>query len=414
MAVSTLESVTLQSLEAYLPQSSQRLQALRKEGWGRFTSMPWPAKTHEEWRRTDPAAFQLEGIELQPPSPALTVGWEPVAPEMIKAGVILTDLATALRQFPELVDQYLFQTGDSEQLQKFVALHQALWNQGLFCYVPEGVAVEKPIRMWAEVTRGGSAIFPHLLLVVEKGASAVVLDERRSAGAMEGRAISDEMTEIVVKEEGHFQYIRFQRWGSTVRELLSQRTVLERDAQFLHVNVGIGGGVTKGNIETTLKGVGSRADLLGVLCGRGNQHFDFNTLQDHFAPHTTSDLLYKSALKDHAKAVYTGLIRIRKQAQKSDAYQANRNLLLSQGAKADSIPKLEIEADDVRCTHGVAVGPVDEDQLFYLSSRGIPQEEAEQLIVEGFFEQLFQRIPVPEIREELTNEITHGILKEGK
>ena len=321
--------------------------------------------------------------------------------------MILTDLVTAKRQFPELVEEYLLRAGEPEGLRKFVAQHEAFFQQGIFCYVPEGVSVELPLSAWVKATQSGTAIFPHTLVVVGKGANLTFIEEKRSAANGNGTKpiLSNAMVEVLLKEEAKLRLIHLQRWGPSVYELFSQRAILERESQFLDVAVGLGSTITKANVETALTGSGCRCDLLGILFGSENQHFDFHTLQDHQTPHTTSDLLYKTVLKDSAKAIYTGLIRIRKEAQKSDAYQANRNLLLSQGAKADSIPMLEIEADDVRCTHGVAVGPVDPEQAFYLMSRGLPEEQAQQLIVEGFFDQVFQRIPLEDLRARLLEEV---------
>ena len=401
--------------------SSQRLRALRQEALKTFESLPWPVKTDEEWRRTDPEQVNLAKKGFSIDTESYEVGWETIAPELIQSGVILTDLATALTQFPQLVEEYLFQTGTPEGLLKFVALHQAHWSQGLFCYIPEGVKVPLPLKAWGQIPGGRKAHFPHTLVVVGEGAEVTLIDERRSSpgaplplaeaapltppGAQETPSFSDEMVEIVLKAGSNARYIHLQRWAAPVVELFSQRVILEREAQFLNLNVGLGGSLLKANLETVLEGPGARAELFGIAFGSGRQHFDFHTLQDHKAPTTTSDLLYKSALKDQSKMIYTGLIRIRKQAQKSDAYQANRNLLLSQGAKADSIPMLEIEADDVRCTHGVAVGPVDEEQAFYLMSRGIPPAQAEHVIVEGFFEQVLNKIPVESVREQVRSDI---------
>lgn len=386
-----------------------RLEAFRRTARERYESLPWPVRTEEEWRRTDPAWIALSQLELKTPASALATGWEPPTPEAIQAGVILTDLATALKQFPERVEEYLFQSGTPEGLAKFVALHQALANQGLFCYVPDGVRVEKPLKANLSLTRSGAAVFPHVLIVVGREAELTLVDERRSAAPDDAPSVSDEMVEVFLKAGAILRYVRVQRWGPSLQELFTQRSLLERDAQLLNIGVGLGGGVTKAAVETVLQGPGARSELLGVFFGSDRQHFDIHTLQDHQAERTFSDLLYKAALKDQAKSVYTGLIRIGKKAQKSDAYQANRNLLLSQGAKADSVPMLEIEANDVRCTHGVAVGPVDPEQAFYLMSRGLSEGEAEQMIVEGFFEQLLRRLPLEEIREELAGEIASRV-----
>ena len=405
MSVATLESLTPQSVKGFGPSPTERLRLLREQSWERFNATAWPTKTDEEWRRTDPASVDFSGTELPSGEPALQVGWDPLDPQWIQAGVIVTDLKTAVRQFPDLIEQYLFQMGAPEGLSKFVALHQALWNQGFFCYVPDGVVVDRPVKVWTSVTQDQVAVFPHTLLVVGKGSQVTVIEERRSNGIGTGPIVSDEMVEILLQPGAVLRYIHLQRWGRNVAELFTQRAVLERDAQFLNLTVGLGGRLTKANVETVLKEAGCRSDLLGVFFGQDEQHFDFHTLQDHLAVHTFSDLLYKSALKDRSKSIYTGMIRIRKGAQKSDAYQANRNLLLSEGAKADSIPMLEIEADDVRCTHGVATGPVDEEQAYYLMSRGMSPAEAERLIVEGFFEQVLQRIPLQDLKEQLLAEV---------
>ena len=379
----------------------------RHKAQEQFEALPWPSKTDEEWRRTDPAGLiPLTKVPPETGTSSLEVGWEPLPASLIQQGVILTDLRTASKQFPHLLEEHLLGAGELEGLTKFVAQHEALFEQGLLCYVPEGISVEIPLKAWIQGTKTGTSLFPHTLLVVGEGSKLTLIEEHRSLENGGKPLLANTMVEIILKKEARLQYLHLQRWGSTVTEIFSQRAVLERDAQLLNVTVGLGSTLTKGNVETVLAGTGGRADLLGVFFGSDTQHFDFHTLQDHRAEHTTSDLLYKSALKDTAWAIYTGLIRIRKEAQKSDAYQANRNLLLNQGAKADSIPMLEIEADDVRCTHGVAIGPVDEEQAFYLMSRGLPKEEAQRLIVEGFFDQVFQRIPVENLQTELMGEVT--------
>lgn len=375
---------------------------LRRAAKERFEALPWPSRTDEEWRRTDPATLPFARMELHPADPGLQVGWEPLPPEGTSAGVILTDLRTALAQHPELVEEHLFRTGDPQGLPKFAALHRAEWAQGLFCYVPDGVRLQVPLRAWIQPTRGG-AVYPHTLVVLGRQAELTLIDERKSG---DGQGIlSDEMVEVILRPEASLRYVHLQRWGGSVAEVFSQRAIVDQGAQFLNIHVGLGGALTKANVETVLDGVDARADLLAILFGSGKQHFDFHTLQDHRAERTTSDLLYKSALRDQAESIYTGLIRIERQAQKSDAYQANRNLLLSRGAKADSVPMLEILANDVRCTHGVAVGPVDPEQTFYLMSRGLAPAEAERLIVQGFFEQVLRRIPVPPLQEQLEQEV---------
>ncbi len=388
------------------------LKQLRRNARERYESLPWPTKTDEEWRRTDPSLIPSIPADWEPTSSGLKAGWD-LPTQDLPSGVILTDLETAVQQFPELIEEYLFQSGTPEGLAKFVALHQALATQGLFCYIPDGVKVELPIKTWVEMVQSDGAVFPHLLLIVGQGSELTLIDERRPAADGTTPVLSDEMAEIFLKKGATLRYVHLQRWGPSVTELFIQRALLEQDAQLLNITIGLGGRLTKAEIETVLSGSGARSELLGILFGSGRQHFDFRTLQDHRAQRTFSDLLYKGALTDDAESIYAGLIRITKQAQKSDAYQANRTVLLSDGAKADSIPMLEIEADDVRCTHGVAVGPVDEEQLFYLMSRGLPHLEAEQLIVEGFFDQVFKRIPMEALREQLAAEVRHRLIHHG-
>lgn len=407
MPVSLLNSLKPETLDAFGPDNGSRLKALRRKGWERFESLPWPGKTDEEWRRTDPEEIHLKELDLQPGSAAVQVGWEPIPPEWIRSGVILTDLNTAIKQFPDLVDKYLFKTGTPEGLAKFTALHEALWGNGIFCYIPEGVRVTVPLKAWIEATQHNSVIFPHTLIVAGKGAEATLIQERRSP--TDASMTSTEMVEILVHEGATLRTIYLQKWGPSVTEIFSQRTVVGREATLMNLNVGLGGRLTKANVETVLQETGAHAELFGILLGTGERHMDFHTLQDHNAPHTFSDLLYKSALKDRSQSIYTGLIRIRKHAEKSDAYQANRNLLLSDGATADSVPMLEIETNDVRCTHGVAVGPIDEEQAFYLMSRGVPPAEAEHLITEGFFDQVFKRLPVGELGEQMLAEVTRRL-----
>jgi len=375
------------------------------------------AQTHtlvtEEWRRTDQSLFQVDETQTSSDEAGFSVDIEPLAPEWIQKGVILTDLETASKQFPDLVKRYLFQSGRPERGVEAFDLHQAQWKQGIFCYVPEGIILEQPLKTHISPVGSPTAIFPHVLIVAEAGAQFTLLDERSGQTGAD-QLISNEVVEIFVKPNATVKTIRYQHWGDSVLELFGQRTILDRDAVFNHLVAGLGTSVTKANIETILSESGSRCELLGILLEKGTQHFDFHTLQDHRAPNTYSNLLYKSALGGQSEAIYTGLIRVTEAGTGTDAFQANRNLLLSQGAKADSVPMLEIETDDVRCTHGVATGPIDEDQLFYLMSRGMTPETAEQLIVEGFFEEAINLIHAEPIKELLMQEVRNQLPEAAK
>ena len=269
--------------------------------------------------------------------------------------------------------------------------------------IPRGVQVAAPIRI---TRRADAASALQTTIVAEPESDATVIEELLGDAGAAGpsRQISSTV-EITVQAAARLRYYHLQNWSRATDHTYTQQATVERGGQFLSLLAAIGGRVTKASVETRLVGPGARGDLYGVAFGDEQQQFEFQTLQDHVVAHTSSDLLYKTALRDHAVSRYHGLIRIAKDAQKSDAYQANRNLLLSEHAKADSIPMLEILADDVRCTHGATVGPVDAEQAFYLMSRGIPFPTAEQMIVEGFFDQVYAKLPAGGIREQLHEHI---------
>jgi len=270
--------------------------------------------------------------------------------------------------------------------------------------------VALPLRAADWLSRPGLSLFAHSLVVADRWSQVTYIDEYLSP-AVSGQdrhqarpdteAFSDGVVEIIAREGAQVRYIHLQQFGENVWNFTTERVRLERDAAINLVQVGLGSKLTKANVQTLLAGPGSSAEMLGVYFASGNQHLDHHTLQDHLAPHTTSDLLFKGAVKDTARTLYSGLIRVRPIAQRTDAYQNNRNLLLSEDARADSIPQLEIEANDVRCTHGATAGPIDQEEVFYLQARGLPRADAESLIVSGFFQPVIDRIPVTSVRDRL-------------
>lgn len=281
----------------------------------------------------------------------------------------------------------------------FVTLHDAFLAGGALIRVPSGVVVDRPVVVlhWSEGE--GLASFPHTLVVADEGAEVTVIDRFGSPDTPPGSTghLVDAVVELLVGDGAHVRYLSVQEHGARTWQVALQRALLGRDATLRASAVALGGDYARLRSETRLEGTGAESDLLAVYFGDGDQMLDFRTLQDHAAPHTRSDLLFKGAVEDEAHSVYSGLVRIRKDAQGSDARQSNRNLVLSEGAGAESIPNLEIEANDVRCAHASAVGPIDDDQRYYLESRGIPPEEAERLIVLGFFDDVFARLPVPSL-----------------
>jgi Fe-S cluster assembly protein SufD len=397
------------------------MRARRVAAWELFEQMPMPARTDEEWRRTDIRSLDLNsltpyavptGVPVDSPLQLDGKGGgflthsnadasnSALQEELAGQGVILTDLDTAVREHPELVQQYFMTEAVPAGYNKFAALNGAFWSGGTFLYVPAGVDVALPVRSLYTLNQGGVGLFTHTLVVVESNARVTYIEEYAST-PIEQRSLNAGVVEVFVRANSRLTFVTLQEWQGEMWDLSVQRAMLDRDAQIDWLVIGMSSGLTKTNIEAAMRGRGSRSQMLGILWGEGRQHTHYHTVQDHIAPNTTSDLLYKGALTDEARSIFTGTIRVVKGANGTDAYQANRNLMLSPTAKSYPSPNLEIEANEVRCTHGATVGKVDEDQLFYLMSRGLPREQATRIIVEGFFEDVLGREPVASIRDNL-------------
>jgi Fe-S cluster assembly protein SufD len=399
-----------------------------------FDELPMPDSTSmEDWRRTDvshidphayePAAGDADGgMELRSSwersgeGGALVTqqgGTSTVAnmPEVFaEQGVIVSSLETAAREHPELVQKYLDHEVVPAAAGKFAALNAAFWRGGVFVHVPRGVTAKLPV--WAAQSAAASAapqsVLPRSLVVVDEGASLIYTDEYASAAAT-GDVLSSAVTEVILGDGATIQYLVLEQWDNQVDHFAYHRVHLGKDCHAELVVAATGSRLAKVYMDVAMMGAGSTARISGLIIGDGKQHFDFQSLQDHFAPNCMSDLLVKGALRDEAVSVYSGLIKIRKDAQHSDAYQANRSLILSPKAKADSMPKLEIEANDVRCTHGATMGQVDADQLFYLQSRGFSLEEAQNTLVHGFFQPVIDRIALEQVRQQIHEAIDEAL-----
>jgi Fe-S cluster assembly protein SufD len=438
--------------------------ARRLEAWHLYEETPPPAANDELWRRTTLKDLKLESVvpflasdgsrdtlhalpekfqQVANDSQAAGVlaqyntgiALARLADDLIKRGVILCDIDTAIRLHPELIKQYFMTQavtftenryksdkprtgttgkhegggyGDTVGDLPFAAMHAAFFSGGTFLYVPRNVVVDLPLQTLTFFDSPNLAMFTHTLVVVEEGAS-VKLIENFASKENETQRFSNGAVELIVKPGANLQYFHLQDYAKNVWHFTSQAALLEKDSSLTWLVGTLGSQTTKAFLDCKMLGTGTNAALLGFFFGDGNQHFDQHTFQNHIVGHSTSDLLYKGALKDKAYSVFRGLIRVNPAAQRSDAYQANRNILLSEHSHADSIPELEIEANDVRCTHGATVGPIDPEQVFYLMARGIPRAEAEQLITEGFFDPLMQKIPLESVRDELTAVIKHKI-----
>jgi Fe-S cluster assembly protein SufD len=293
----------------------------------------------------------------------------------------------------------------------FTVLHDAFLAGGAFVKIPRGVVVDRPIVVlhWSEGE--GLASFPHTLVVAEEGAQVTVFDRYGSTDTGPGTTghFVDAVVELLVADTAHVRYLSVQEHGPRTWQIALQRAHVGRDASLKSSVVALGGDYARLRSESLLTGSGAESDLTAVYFGDGSQMLDFRTLQDHAAPRTRSDLLFKGAVEDTAQSVYSGLIRIRRDAQKANAFQTNRNLVLTEGAEAKSVPNLEIEADDVKCSHASTVGPIDEDQLYYLATRGVPPEEAERLVVLGFFDDVFDRLPLPALVAPLRRSVVEKI-----
>jgi Fe-S cluster assembly protein SufD len=362
------------------------LKKYRLDAFQRFEELPFPSRTDEEWRRTD--ISRLDFSELARPG---RVRLEKYFEDGC-AGQIVLGAAGVERRGDgptTLVESGSTDLGSSldRSEKKFSSLNDAFFGPGAAALV--GSAVAQPLRIVSVF--GGGALFPRSHVQVESGGSAVVLDELTGEG--DGLVVSH--GEIRVAPGGRLTYIRLQTLPAAAN-FETLRIVLGRDAVLQLVTVDLGGAMIKRTIDVTLAEEGASLQQKGIVAGRGTQHFDVHEVVDHAAPRTTSDLYTKSAVWDKARTVFVGLIRVRPGAQRIEAFETNRNLLLSPGARADSIPKLEILADDVKCGHASATGSVDADQLFYLQSRGLSAREAERLIVEGFFEDVLGKIALPE------------------
>jgi Fe-S cluster assembly protein SufD len=394
----------------------------RTKAWAEFEKIPYPTTKDEPWRRTD--LRRLDGsltlpkeeayLDLQPiPERLLTPlvgdqhgGQITLLPggikvelndEIAQKGVIFTDLESAARDFPVQLTKALGQIVKPEE-GKFAALTAALAKNGVFVYVPRGVQVEQPLHSVLWGPGEGLAHFSHLIVWLEEGASLTYVHE--AASPDEGsQTLHGGIVEIYVGAGASLRFVELQSLGCNVWNFTHERARVERDGNLDWIFGAIGSKVTKNFSDLDLVGQGSTGRMSGFYFTDGDQHLDHDTQQNHMAPHTTSDLLFKGALKGHSRSVWQGMIYVAPGAQQTDGYQANRNLVLSENARADSIPGLEILADDVRCTHGATVGKIDPDLVFYLQSRGIPAEEAERLVVEGFFDPIMQRIPFDGVRD---------------
>jgi Fe-S cluster assembly protein SufD len=381
---------------------------MRTELLERYRALPLPTKADEHWRFTDLAGFDPDGyagssdgpVEVVAPATMLEIDASGVA-YVGEAGITIEHAPDGIRfeLLPE--DHPLLGTLVGHE-EKFAAHNAAMWTHGLLVHVPKGVVVEKPLYVRIANAIEGGSLFWRLLVIAEAESRFSVIEEYVSA-APDLSGYSNAVVEIIVEDGAKVEYVSVQNLSQSTWHFASHHARVERDAELDWVAGGFGSGGGKVWIQNDLAGQGATSRVTGAYFADGDQHLDYDTFQEHIAPHTTSDFAFKGALRDQASAVWRGMIRVEEDAQKTNAYQENRNLLLSKTAHADSIPGLEILANDVRCTHGATLGQVDREQLFYLMARGLPRQEAERLIVRGFFQDVLDRIDLEPVRVALGN-----------
>lgn len=406
-------------------QAAPELLAFRSAAWRHALSLPFPGKKDEAWRRvnldeilnaelellTSTKAGIAEAAGISDKESAAYAGLLFTSPQgssarldpaLVQAGVLFCDYTEAENEHPVLI------TGNSGKVVppgdgKFAAAALALADYGAVLHVPRGCRIEQPLLARLEAGKAGSAAFSHSIIRLEAGASAVlVLDfSSRPTATDSPSALHVGILELQLEEGAELTLVELQQFSSQTWNITHERASLENGARLHWVYGALGARLSKNFIETSLKGEGAEVKMHGFYFASAKQVFDLDTQQDHLAPHTTSDLLYKGAVIGNARTVWEGMIYVAPQAMQADGFQANRNLVLSAGAEVNALPGLEILADDVRCSHGATIGRLDEDELFYLQTRGIPRKEAEQLVMEGFFGEVVAQVPVEALQTEL-------------
>jgi Fe-S cluster assembly protein SufD len=406
----------------------------RKQAWQDWQKIPFPSNKDEEWRRTS-----LKGLELSQykqyntDSGELTNAPEHLktslleknhggqvlisgdsieaylSPDLKKKGVIFTDFKTALNENPLLVEKLLGRI-IKPSAYKFGALTAAIAENGVVLYIPKNMKVEEPFQSITWAPGAGSLHTSHVIIYLEEGSEATIVHETSSPAKIALQSLHTGLFEVYVGPSAKLNFVELQSLGEQMWNITHETVKVDRDGEVDWIFGSLGSKVTKNFSNLDLVGQGATGKMSGFYFANHHQHLDHDTQQNHMAPNTTSDLLFKGALLGESRSVWQGMIYVDPSASKTDGYQANRNLVLSEKARADSIPGLEILTDDVRCTHGATVGKIDKDLTFYLQSRGIPAKEAEKLIVEGFFDPIMQRIPFEGVRKRFQQAIEEKML----
>jgi Fe-S cluster assembly protein SufD len=369
----------------------------REQAAKRFAELPLPSTSDEHWRFTD-----LRGFDPQEASDTTVSDTKPALDLDVAGRALVTENGIEILSAPEGITFEPLPADYESKLvpddDKFALENLARWEHGLLVRVPKGVVLEKPL--YVQVTSSGGSLFWRMVVVAEEGARFSLIEDYSSA-ADDTVAYTNAVVELFVEQAAKIEYVSLQNLSRETWHFGRHKAWLERDSELDWVIGGFGSKRGKVWIENDLAGPGATSRVTGAYFADGTQHLDYDTFQEHIAPNTESDFAFKGALRGSATAVWRGMIRVEEGAQKTNAYQENRSLLLSDTAHADSIPGLEIMANDVRCTHGATLGRVDREQMFYLMARGLSRAEAERLIVRGFFQDVLDRIELEPVREAL-------------
>jgi Fe-S cluster assembly protein SufD len=398
----------------------------KREAYARFAALPLPSRTDEPWRFSTIGSITVDGFSAPSMAPAQGHALPPALPdlglaplatldflnnrlasapsglpaELAAQGVVVAPLSQALHSHGELLRKHFMVEAQRLASGKFAALHAAFVGDGAFIYVPRGVELAAPIVVTHRAAGAGTAVFPHTLVVAEEGARVTVVDRFASLDGAAQFAVG--ANDLFAGHGAQLTYIGVQDWSHSTLSFQLNSTVVRRDARVQSLNLHLGARQARHESMSQLQAPGAFSEMLALTIADGEREFDQRTLQLHQAPNTKSDLLYKNALLDRARTIFSGLIIVDPDAQKTDAYQSNRNLILSADAEANSLPGLEIQANDVRCTHGATSARIEPEQVYYLKSRGIPPAQAEELLIFGFFEEVLDRLQNAELHAALT------------
>ncbi len=395
------------------------MKTYQQKAWEAFQTMVIPKRSEEAWRRTDLRQFSRQSFSMPNGTAGKSADIEFILKpeqsagkvvindsdviieldkELAEKGVIFSDLKTAIKDYPAEVEIALGQVVDSSE-DIFSSMTAAFSGNGIFLYVPKGVEIETPLQSKLAFSSSGTVNLSHLVVWMEENSNATLIHEYSSEE--EAASMHSGIVEIHVGQAAKLDVIELQAFGKNIWNFTHERASIDKDGKLNWVYGSFGSHLTKSFINIDLIGPGAEGKLAGFYFSDGNQHFDHDTQQNHLAPDTFSDMLFKGALKDESRSVWQGMIYVAPDAQRIDGYQSNPNLILDDDARADSIPGLEILADDVRCSHGATIGKIDENEVFYINSRGLPEEDAERLLVSGFFDPVIENAKKTEIRNKL-------------